>query len=117
MIGTADCQLGLFVAWSAGEVVLRGAARGPTCVLIHEIFAPESRFDSSLATLGVPRSRFSSIHARCSRAALDMHEFMLQCYYQIRGRNAERLQVDKAMLTSTPLGGIARLSPRHVISR
>ena len=51
------------------------------------------------------------------RAALDMHEFMLQCYYQIRGRNAERLQVDKAMLTSTPLGGIARLSPRHVISR
>ena len=78
---------------------------------------PESRFDSSLAALGVPRSKFSSIHARCSRAALDMHEFMLQCYYQIRGRNAERLQVDKAMLTSTPLGGIARLSPRHVISR
>ena len=78
---------------------------------------PESRFDSSLAALGVPRSKFSSIHARCSRAALDMHEFMLQCYYQIRGRNAERLQVDKAMLTSTPLGGIARLSPCHVISR
>ena len=78
---------------------------------------PESRFDSSLAALGVPRSKFSSIHARCSRAALDMHEFMLQCYYQIRGRNAERLQVDKAMLTSTPLGGIARLSPRHIISR
>ena len=78
---------------------------------------PESRFDGSLAALGVPRSKFSSIHARCSRAALDMHEFMLQCYYQIRGRHAERLQVDKAMLTSTPLGGIARLSPCHVISR
>ena len=46
-----------------------------------------------------------------------MHEFMLQCYYQIRGRSAEKLQVDKAMLTSTPLGGIARLSPCHVISR
>ena len=42
---------------------------------------PESRFDSSLTTLGVPRSKFSSIHARCSRAALDMHEFMLQCYF------------------------------------
>ena len=78
---------------------------------------PESRFDSSLAALGVPRSKFSSIHARCSRAALDMHEFMLQCYYQIRGRNADRLQVDKAMLTSTPLGGIVRLPPHHVISR
>ena len=26
---------------------------------------PESRFDSSLAALGVPRSKFSSIHARC----------------------------------------------------
>ena len=78
---------------------------------------PESRFDGSLATLGVPRSKFSSIHARCSRTALDMHEFMLQCYYQIRGRNAERLQVDKAMQTSTPLGGTIRLSPCNVISR
>ena len=39
MIGTADCQLGFLVAWSADEVVLRGAARGPTCVLIHVIFA------------------------------------------------------------------------------
>ena len=78
---------------------------------------PESRFDSSLTTLGVPRSKFNSIHAKCSSAALDMHEFMLQCYYQIRGRSAERLQADKAMLTSTPLGGIARLSPCHVISR
>ena len=78
---------------------------------------PESRFDKSLTALGVPRSKFNSIHAKCSRAALDMHEFMLQCYYQIRGRSAEKLQVDKAMLTSTPLGGIARLSPCHVISR
>ena len=78
---------------------------------------PESRFDGSLAALGVPRPKVSSIRARCSRAALDMHEFMLQCYYQIRGRNADRLQVDKAMLTSTTLGGIARLSPCHVISR
>ena len=78
---------------------------------------PESRFDKSLTALGVPRSKFTSIHAKCSRAALDMHEFMLQCYYQIRGRSAEKLQVDKAMLTSTPLGGIARLSPCHVISR
>ena len=43
-------------------------------------------YDMSLAALGVPRSKFSSIHARCSRAALDMHEFMLQCYYQIRGQ-------------------------------
>ena len=47
----------------------------------------ESRFDSSLTTLGVPRSKFSSIHARCSRAALDMHEFMLQCYYKNKGPN------------------------------
>ena len=78
---------------------------------------PESRFDGSLAALGVPRPKVSSIRARCSRAALDMHEFMLQCYYQIRGRNADRLQVDKAMLTSTPLGGIVRLPPHHVISR
>ena len=78
---------------------------------------PESRFDKSLTALGVPRSKLNSIHAKCSRAALDMHEFMLQCYYQIRGRSAERLQADKAMLTSTPLGGIARLSPCHVISR
>ena len=78
---------------------------------------PESRFDKSLTALGVPRSKFNSIHAKGSRAALDMHEFMLQCYYQIRGRSAERLQADKAMLTSTPLGGIARLSPCHVISR
>ena len=48
---------------------------------------PESRFDSSLTTLGVPRPKFSSIHARCSRAALDMHEFMLQCYYKNKGPN------------------------------
>ena len=40
---------------------------------------PESRFDKSLTALGVPRSKFNSIHAECSRAALDMHEFMLQC--------------------------------------
>ena len=78
---------------------------------------PESRVDGSPAALGVPRSKFSSIHARCSRAALDMHEFMLQCYYQILGRNAERLQVDKTMLASTQMGGIVRLSPCHVISR
>ena len=77
----------------------------------------ENAPDKSLTALGVPRSKFNSIHAKCSRAALDMHEFMLQCYYQIRGRSAEKLQVDKAMLTSTPLGGIARLSPCHVISR
>ena len=49
---------------------------------------PESRFDSSLTTLGVPRPKFSSIHARCSRAAFN----------------------------PTPLKGIALLFARHDIS-
>ena len=60
----------------------------------------DSGLDDHLVTTCNNRFRWAWWCAQLTLpSALDMHEFMLQCYYQIRGRIAERLQADKAMLT------------------